>query len=698
MGDLNTFLKRIVALRQSIADDGNTNGVPFTENDIHYLTERLSSEGSSFVKVTCPLLGKALDRALICGQFDCPTNFALRKGTRLPRFCYLAFSQILDDSGVLRPSPNITTIFFLRQFLLLDGKLITEPTREQEELAISGFINRQARLGKVKLPINHPVLLRAKRLLGRCLKRLDLRDIVPGHGPGGVAEGYDRFERWDIRAWPSRAERWYPFHEYGSQSFVALCSQGAPVMVKDSITKCSLVPKDFKGPRLISSESTATQYLQQGQMKLIMRYVDTHWLMSKSIKFKDQTFNQSKCSTAYEDGVATLDLSNASDTVSAALVWYLLSEVPTLRSQLFATRSQYMSVRGSLVRLTAFSPMGSAVCFPVETLVFWSLTMASVRHVQSSWSDGLKDPTLPSESEMASAIAVFGDDILVPDYALAVLIGTLSEVGCEVNESKTCFQTPFRESCGAEYFNNTDVAIIRNRRYYYDDRKEFISIPVLLDLQRKFFLCGLYNTAALLRRWAEEVQPIITQRPEGVSILLDCGSVILSLNRHGQKFVLVGDRLGYRFRVRVDSSYYQVLRNSSTAVPSEFGRVLRDSGSFDKICCAFGFDASLGRGVRTRYNKDYQRWECRLPCFFQQTREWPLQMHSGHTGSEFGPCARRNRFIPSQVRRIRLDTGYPRLLSRVVGDTVERIAIRTVMVKMAWTELPSNLVSQLVRG
>jgi len=695
MGDLKCVLERIVALRQSMVDDGILNGVPFHENDIRTLTERLASEGSSFVKVTLPVLGKALDFGLTSGTFTCPVGFAVRKGTNLPRFLNACFEQVFGIDGALRSAPNVTTIYFLRQFLRLDDKLETTYTDTQEKAAVDGFRERQRRIGEIRLPRNHPVLYRAQRLITRMMKRCDLSSISPGHGPGGVAEGYDRFTRWDIRAWPSRAERWYPYNIYGSQSFQALCFQGPPVMVNDSITKCSLVPKDFKGPRLISSESAATQYLQQGQMKLLMHYVENHRLMSRSIAFRDQTRNQRRCETAYEDGMATLDLSNASDTVSAALVWYLLAGVPSLRSQLFCTRSQYMDVKGERIRITAFSPMGSAVCFPVETLVFWALAMASVRFVQHHWMDGSKDPTIPSESEMASAVAVFGDDIIVPDYALAVLIGTLISVGCEPNMSKTCSTTPFRESCGAEYFNHTDVALIRNRRYDYDDSKKLINLPALLDLQRKFFLCGLYNTAALLRRWGQEIGPIVTQTPPYLSYGLDSS----------RRVYIVYDELRNRFRTNVGLRSGEIHRerppylgNCITAVPSGLGRSIREEGAFDRLCCAFWFDNSLDCGMRTRYNTSYQRYECRCPGLFLRTREWPHHIQPSDESSCEEQVVRSGsgRFIPRGIRRPTVGDGHPRLLARLIGDSVERIAIRDVMFKMAWSEIPFPYASQRI--
>lgn len=691
MGDLNLFLKRVLALRQSIVDDGISYGVPFTENDLRLVSERTLAEGSSFVKVTLPILGKALDAGLISGIFKRPIAFSAGRSTVLPSFCCRVFDTIFDREGQLRATPNITSIFFLRQFLLLDSKLEFEPTAKQKEDAIAGFIQRQKRLSKVVLPKNHPVLERARRLLGRTLKGLDLSSISPGHGPGSVAEGFDRIERWGFTSWPSRAEKWYPFHEYGSQSFVALCASGAPKMVSHSITKCCLVPKDYKGPRLISSESAATQYLQQGQMKSVMRYVDSHPLMSRSIKFQDQTWNQRKSQSAFEDGAVTLDLSNASDTVSAALVWYLLAEVPKLRSQLFCTRSQSMRIEGKLIRITAFSPMGSAVCFPVETLVFWALSMASVRFVQFHWGDGSKDPTLPSEIEMASAIAVFGDDIIVPDYAMATLIGTLEAVGCEVNTSKTCYTTPFRESCGAEWFNNIDVTITRNRRYYYDVSKEVINYPVLLDLQRKFFLQGLYRTAALCLQWSREIGPVVTVRPSYYSFR----PVFRGWNEG-----FITDVSGRSCREALESGSSIRHGECATAYPSGLGKYFRDSDATDTLCCAYGFDNSLDCGVRTRYNREYQRIECRLPRVFQRTIEWNLHPSSITPGSTFtrGQDGS-SRVQPVKVPRQKsLENGYARLLSRVVGDTVERIAIRSVELKIAWSELPFFDVSQRQRG
>jgi hypothetical protein len=534
------------------------------------------------------------------------------------------------------------------------------------------------------VPKGHPVVERAKRLLGRVLRNLDLADITPGHGPGGVAEKLDRAERWSLPAWPVRAERWYPYHIYGTPSFQALCQDGPPVMTEQSITRCCLVPKDFKGPRLISAESTATQYLQQGQMRMMMDYMDRHPLLSKSIRLRDQTFNQRLCQHAYDSGACTLDLSNASDNVSAALVWYLFAEVPRLRSQLFCTRSQAIQLGSEVVKLASFSPMGSAVCFPVETLVFWSLTLASVRHVHSQWAKSGYGFSLPGLKESASCIAVFGDDIIVPDYALQTLIGTLESVGCEINKSKTCYQTPFRESCGSEWYKDIDVSITRNRRYHYDSARNIANYPVVLDLQRKFFLQGLVRTAALLREWARVIAPIVTI---SVSRFIDVVSIVcpsspfwgLGQRRHEQS-----DKQCGRYN-RMDVPAYG---GSATAFPSGLDVYVRSESAVDTYCGALWFDTSLDSGVRTRYNANYQRHECRLPAIFQHCRQWDTNVRPDTQSKRKFPSRKSRNCDLKQVAALRLSSGYPRLMARIVGDSVDRIAIRSFRLKMAWSELP----------
>lgn len=664
MGDLNSFQARAYALRLAMIADGRLQGIPFHDKDLQTMLERAQAEGSSFFTVTLPLLGRAHDLGLVTGQFICPANFARKRESCLPRFLHAVLSQVFDSQGILLCNPLNSSVYFLRQFLLFDAKLIQEPTPKQEDAAIAGFIERQATLRKVRIPVDHPVLVRAKALLKDVLSTLDLSTILPGHGPGIVAEGLDREERWDFTYWPQKAEKCYPFLVYGtpSMSSTLLRGKGIPLR-KKMVTKCCLVPKDFRGPRLISAEPAVNQYLQQGQMRRIMQYVDDHPILSLSLKMRDQTRNQRLAQSSVEDCTATLDLSDASDTVSTTLVWYLLSDLPDLRRHLMSTRSDFLAYKGKEIKIVAFAPMGSAVCFPIESLVFWALTMGSLmlaRHSDrpSNWSTFVR--------ELSSSIGVFGDDIIVPKEALDILIGTLVSVGCKPNMSKTCSSTVFRESCGTEWMSNTDVTIIRNRRYYYDDRRSFSDHPVLLGLQRKFFLRGLRSTAKLLLDWAREIYPVIQIPfefyPRNTSERFNRQAPFHSeeLGKR-QLSPTLEARLGIQL---VSLTARNKLRglHASRVLASEIESYFeRQRYALDSFPVAIGDDVDLNGLRHIRYNRELHRTEFRTIVEIQPSYSWTSE-------------------------------GFPRLFARLSSDYNDRLPSRHRKVKLAWSYLPFDVL------
>jgi hypothetical protein len=637
---------RYIALRQQIVADGKRAGVPFHDKDLQILSERIVNEGTSFIKVTLPLLGRALDKGLVTGHFICPANFAMRRDSRLPRFLYTPLRGVFDDEGTICGEPSPLFVFYLRQFLLFDAKLISEPSPEQKERAVLGFISRQENLRRVSLPLNDPILRRAQWLLGSVLRDLDLSTIYPGHGPGSVAEKFSREERWDFRSWPSKAERVYPYVEYGTPSMRASLERGIGIpLLKVMKTRCCLVPKDFRGPRLISAEPTVNQYLQQGQMKAIMQFVERHPVLSKSIRLRDQSHNQEMAKNAFANGLVTLDLSDASDTVSVALVWYLFSHLPKLRRQLFSTRSDFMTYNGQDIKLVAFSPMGSATCFPIETLVFWALSMATLGHVRSLSGH-------PDERESLSYdLAVFGDDIIIPEDALSPLISVLLSVGCSPNMHKTCFATSFRESCGTEWINGSDVTIIRNRRFAYDEEKNISNYPVLLELQRKFFLRGLYGTAELCREWAREIYPVVTV-PLSVFPHPPYNDPAGELSRqhsslHGVRGIYRSSLIAERF---IDSG----IGGISLDARAYFER--QDFAS-DSYHVAIGWSSSTCATLPIRWNKAYQRMEFRVPIWHQPHMNWKSE-------------------------------GYSRLFARLSSDSTDRFVTRDRKIRLTWVYYP----------
>jgi hypothetical protein len=139
---------------------------------------------------------------------------------------------------------------------------------------------------------------------------------------------------------------------------------------------------------------------------------------------------------------ATIDLSNASDTVARILVMLLL---PRGWYDLLNTfRSPYTLVKGEWVYLHKFSSMGNGFTFELESLIF-SAIVAFACHVHGENMDNGRNAT------------VYGDDIILPVKASGTALALLRWLGFQPNKQKTFVDGPFRESCGGDYFNGKAV-------------------------------------------------------------------------------------------------------------------------------------------------------------------------------------------------------------------------------------------------
>jgi hypothetical protein len=173
---------------------------------------------------------------------------------------------------------------------------------------------------------------------------------------------------------------------------------------------------------------------------------------------------------------STLDLSNASDTVCSNLVELLLP--PRWFSVLDDLRSKRTFIDGKWVRLEKFSSMGNGFTFELETLIFLALATVACRKAGEVGEPGYD-------------VFVFGDDIIVPRGATRTVISLLQFCGFSLNASKTFTGlSPFRESCGADYFDGKPV-----RPYYLKEipngPQELIAIANGISaLYRRLTACG----------------------------------------------------------------------------------------------------------------------------------------------------------------------------------------------------------------
>jgi hypothetical protein len=216
----------------------------------------------------------------------------------------------------------------------------------------------------------------------------------------------------------------------------------------------------MKTPRIIAIEPTAMQYMQQGILRCFLDHFSRDELLKKMIGFDDQTPNQRMAHQGSIDGqTATLDLSEASDRVSNQLIRAMLRRWPHLHEAVDACRSRKADVPGfGVQRLAKYASMGSALCFPMEAMVFTTIIFLGI---QRSLNTSLTRKRLKRYS---GSVRVYGDDLIVPIRQVRMIVDTLEHFGARVGASKSFWTGRFRESCGKEYYDGRDVSIVRVRR------------------------------------------------------------------------------------------------------------------------------------------------------------------------------------------------------------------------------------------
>lgn len=194
-----------------------------------------------------------------------------------------------------------------------------------------------------------------------------------------------------------------------------------------------MVPKNAKTHRMISCEPTINALLQQG----VGRYFKDR-LLSVGVNLFDQKVNQKLAFEALVDGLSTVDLEMASDTLSYSLVELLLP--PEWFAYLDDIRSHLSQFNGSWKYLEKFSSMGNAFTFELESLIFYAIAKVL------------------SDHHKTEVISVFGDDVIIDSKVYADFKSVSKFLGFTVNETKSyTYPSRFYESCGKHYFDLEDV-------------------------------------------------------------------------------------------------------------------------------------------------------------------------------------------------------------------------------------------------
>jgi len=487
---LETCLQDVYSGRKDLRDE--------SARDFNYISNRFRSEGLTFLTTVLPCLGKAVISGLETGHFLLPAGFRKLSGSSLPAFMRGLMKSIFHSDGRLRDDADAYSVGEIMQVSMLFYKFETPYKESLNQAVIDEFISVEGELAKLTLPqsgIALEIAIRARSLVHRLLNGVDLKDINPQHGPGAVATGERGNAKYIFKRKYQRLHETYPYYEYFSPSLGKISFESGwykrlrPEI--NPVAKVVLVPKDSRGPRLISMEPLEIQWIQQGLMKRLVSHIESHPLTKGRVNFENQGINgQLALESSISRKFATLDLKSASDRVSIDLVKYLFPK--ELHEPLMCTRSVATKLpNGELLPLRKFAPMGSALCFPVLAVCVWSILNATVSVLYPG------DPDFP---DPADSVYVYGDDALVPTFVTESCFRALTAFGLKPNVDKSFYRGFFRESCGVDAFKGVITTPLRLRRTSSDaDKRDPKLYKHLLALSESFFNKGFWRTCRHLR-------------------------------------------------------------------------------------------------------------------------------------------------------------------------------------------------------
>lgn len=290
--------------------------------------------------------------------------------------------------------------------------------------------------------------------------------------------------------------------------------------------KVMAVPKSYKASRIIAPE----EVYRQGKAHVAFTIIDRY--LPSNISIHDQSVNQDLCYWGslhvWDEGdpdssesLATIDLSNASDTITKLLFWEIFPK--QFAHMIYPLLPTHYWVGDKWRLMHQMSTAGNSLTFVLESLVFCALAKTATRLYETfSGVDTIR--TVEVNGRAHSVPSVYGDDIVVDCRACETLLDVSKALGFIINEAKSYWVGSYRESCGAEFICGIDISSYYFPRFPLDTdqgkiairyrRDSFTgeiadSLTSLVSLQHRLFgVC--FNASNFLRVLIEESFPGMT--------------------------------------------------------------------------------------------------------------------------------------------------------------------------------------------
>lgn len=483
--------------------------------DLETIRSRVKSEGISFLTITLPNFCNDFERSLQIGKIDSNAFRSFRKTGSIPAFLQgmisLLFNRetgrIYDKNAqkTVQSSDDYSTIVdSVRQICLTFKKVEIPCAPEKVRKAFDDFVKLEQTFDDFLLQDDElENFNRTCRVLWDPLVtsfRFDV--LVPRHGPGATAEGISGNQKYQWQYWYDRLEPYFPLigvvYPLGTPHDAKELEKLSIVPTeREQPVKVTPVPKTLKGPRIIAIEPCCMQFAQQGIRDWLYAGLESYWLTKGHVNFRDQSVNQELALISSSTGqFATIDLSDASDRVPRTLALEMFSSHPDLRDAIDACRSNSAELPdGRLISpLRKFASMGSALCFPVEAMYFYTICVVAL----------LKAHNLPATPEnvfkCSRNVYVYGDDIIVPSTNADIVLDHLLKYNCKVNSNKTFVSGSFRESCGLDAFDGVSVTPTYLRHLCPENKRQATEIISWVATSNLFYLKGYWRTTLFMRK------------------------------------------------------------------------------------------------------------------------------------------------------------------------------------------------------
>lgn len=509
----------------------------FDSRDLSTIRSRVEAEGLSFLTITLSNFCQDFERSLEIGFIDSTlfSNFKKERSGPIPSFLKGMVSQVFDPkTGELyddKRNPHhqkflddiATVIEGIRQICLAFKKVELQCTPERVHKALDNYINVEAQFSEF-LPSEQEIckfLQVSDYVWGNIFGGINPRECIPRHGPGATAERISGNRKYDWQEWYDRLDTYFPYIGFAvpigmADSYEEIEKVSIIPPEQERPVRVITVPKTLKTPRVIAIEPVCMQFVQQGIRDILYRMIESSSITGGQINFSDQSVNQKIALTSSVDRqYSTIDLSDASDRVPLKLALCMFRTNPDLMDSIMSCRSTLAELPNGRVigPLSKFASMGSALCFPIEAMYFYTICIVALLDAQQL------SYTIRNILSVSKLVYVYGDDIIVPSTYAVIVLDYLQKYNCKVNSQKTFVTGKFRESCGVEAYLGYEVTPTYFRVLPPKHKRQAAHIISWIATANLFYKRGYWRCANSMFKTIEKLVgsiPYVSENSEAI--------------------------------------------------------------------------------------------------------------------------------------------------------------------------------------